>query len=69
MKVGDLVMLKKSKNNLTKRRTDRSLENVGIIIKITKSDSIFVYWPKRGYKSGYNLYNIHDRLEVISEAG
>ena len=39
---------------------------IGLIVDITKGDSIFVYWSG-GYQSGYNLYDVSKRLMVINQ--
>ncbi len=57
MIVGDLV---KRKNPIPD-----FIDEYGIIVRTTET-SIFVHWMTNNYTSGYNDYDIHNRLEVIS---
>ena len=62
MKIGDLAIRRRSPDEVNPNF------DVGIVIEMTKGGSVFVYWPKTSYKSGYIDYAVNDRLMVISEA-
>ena len=61
MKVGDLVVRRRSPHESNPNR------DIGVVIEVTKGGSIFVYWPRKNYKCGYNDYAVNDRLVVINE--
>ena len=66
MKIGDLVIRICNPQDCD---SGPPPNEVGIVIDITPSDSIFIYWAKGEYTMGYsnNKYGLAG-LEVISES-
>ena len=63
MKLGDLVM----HSDEIERYNRGDHIQVGMIVKITKSKTIFIMWPNQFYLTGCNDYSFNDRYVVISE--
>ena len=61
IKIGDLVIRRCMK------KTVKTYQGVGIVVKVLNENNISVYWPTSGYKHTFDTENFHKRLEVIDE--
>jgi hypothetical protein len=66
MKIGDLVLRVCDTADCD---SGPPINDFGIVIDITPSDSIFIYWASSGYTMGYsnNVYGLGG-LKVVSES-